>query len=59
MALIENKPCPHHGLKSQHCNGVCMTCSKEKRDAEKLKSDAHWESLSIEQKLNYLRGKVE
>jgi hypothetical protein len=59
MALIDKRPCPTHGLMIQHCNGVCMECTKDARAKVKERSDKHWQSLTIELKLNYLRNMIE
>lgn len=59
MALCDYAPCPAHGLNVPHTNGLCDGCRRERAKVERDDKDAHWNSLDIEGKLDYLRSKIE
>ena len=57
MAYIERKYCIDHDM-SFFADGVCMRCT-EKANREQLRREvAGWDSLSINDKLNYLFYRV-
>ena len=55
MALVQQEYCPKCEKETQHVNRVCVYCG----DRERRKKIASWNALTVNEKLQDLRRRVE
>ena len=55
MAVVENKYCPKCEKVEYFCNGTCNSCRSDKY----IQETAAWNALSVDQRLQDLRRRIE
>lgn len=59
MAYFNYEYCWSCKAQTGHINGKCGNCASREALELNQKADKHWNSLSVDGKLDFLRGKIE
>ena len=55
MAVIRHRYCMFCEVRTSHINDTCVNCARAATDKLRLEEQQHWDGLSLEEKVEWLR----